>query len=350
MVIQICRGFARTSLRANSLKKYITVFFHLLAVVILLCIHTVSFAKPYTVLAVMSYEENYPWTMDIMEGITSIFSNIATVTPFYMNTKIDFAGGPQMGKKAYHRYLELQPDGVIAADDNAQSMFVVPYLKDRVSTPVMFCGVNSDPDEYGYPATNVSGILERLHFTKSTIMAKQLIPGASTLGFIMQAGPSAEKIILQLHREKHRFPVQFIAAKTPRTVTEALSMTKQLRETCDLLFMETLQGLKSDDGRPIEYSQIMPLIAKTFGKTVIASDDYAVRHGALCGVVKTGQEQGRTAAKMLLQAMQGKEIKDLPITRNLEGKRMINVTIMRRMGLSPPPELIHSSELVKEIN
>jgi len=27
------------------------------------------------------------------------------------------------------------------ADDNAQSMFVLPYLKDKVKTPVMFCAV-----------------------------------------------------------------------------------------------------------------------------------------------------------------------------------------------------------------
>ena len=63
-----------------------------------------------------------------------------------MDTKKNIEGGVRKAKDAYELYRRLQPDGVIAADDNAQSMFVVPYLKDRYDVPVIFCGVNALPD------------------------------------------------------------------------------------------------------------------------------------------------------------------------------------------------------------
>ena len=58
-------------------------------------------------------------------------------------------GEPRKQKKHMH-FIKKRYDGVIAVNDNAQKMFVFPYLKDLVKTPVMFCGVNADTKKYGY--------------------------------------------------------------------------------------------------------------------------------------------------------------------------------------------------------
>ena len=118
----------------------------------------------FKVLVVFSYEQDYLWEVEIREEIEKVFSPYADLTFFYMNTKVALENGSEKAVEAFSLYQQLQPDGVIAVDDNAQSLFVVPYLKNRVSTPVIFCGVNADPKAYGYPAENVSGILERYHF------------------------------------------------------------------------------------------------------------------------------------------------------------------------------------------
>ena len=130
----------------------------------------------YNVLVVMSYGPDYEFVQKVREGIESVLSDICRIQHFYMDTKKNLVGGPQKAKAAYALYKKTCPDGVIAADDNAQSMFVVPYLKDKVKTPVMFCGVNEPPEKYGYPAANVSGILERITISQSLAFAKQLIP------------------------------------------------------------------------------------------------------------------------------------------------------------------------------
>ena len=98
-------------------------------------------AASYKILVVMSYEEENPWCIQIKEGIDSVFAGNSDIKYFYMDTKKNIEGGDQKAKEAYALYIRFRPDGVIVADDNAQSMFVLPYLKDKVKTPVMFCAV-----------------------------------------------------------------------------------------------------------------------------------------------------------------------------------------------------------------
>ena len=133
-------------------------------------------AKPFKVLVVMSYGKTYAWENEIREGIERVLETNSVIHFVYMDTKNHLDKGFEKAQEAYDLYKQFQPDGVIAADDNAQTMFVVPYLKDKVSTPVMFCGVNADPLEYGYPASNVSGISERIHIGESLAFAQQLVP------------------------------------------------------------------------------------------------------------------------------------------------------------------------------
>jgi len=63
--------------------------------------------------------------------------------------------------------------------------------------------------------------------------------------------------------------------------------------------------------------------------------------------VKTGQEQGATAAGMLLKAMGGTPVAQIPVTVNRNGKRMINVSVMKSLGIRPRPVVLRGAELVK---
>ena len=159
------------------------------------CMSLPATAARHKVLVVMSYDETYPFEAEMREGIEAALADICEMSYFYMNTKKHFEGGPQKAKEAYALYQELQPDGVIAADDDAQAMFVVPYLKDHVKTPVMFCGVNAEPKKYGYPASNVSGILERGHDSESLALVQQLAPSVKTFGRIVKDTPTNTSLL-----------------------------------------------------------------------------------------------------------------------------------------------------------
>ncbi len=304
-------------------------------------------AARFKVLVVMSYEDTYPWVQEIKEGTDSVLIGEHEVRYFYMDTKGNLKGGPQKAEEAYALYKEFQPDGVIAADDNAQSMFVVKYLKDKVRTPVMFCGVNAEAEKYGYPASNVSGILERIHVAESVALAKQLIPSLKTFGFMIKKSPTGKAILKEIRSESDRYAAKFVASEEPNTLKEAVAMAKKLREQCDALFLSTLQGIPDENGRHPDDNEIIPIVLKAYSKPGITDAGYRVKYGILCAVQQSGREQGKTAAKMLLKAMQGTPVTEIPITRNYNGKRIINVTALKALGILPKGDFMIGAELVK---
>jgi ABC-type uncharacterized transport system substrate-binding protein len=226
-------------------------------------------------------------------------------------------------------------------------MFVVPFLKDKVTTPVMFCGVNAEPEKYGYPSSNVSGVLERLHIAESISLARQLVPSIRSIGFMMKQSPVANFVKEQVRQEASSYPVKVLGFKMPETLKEAVDMAAEFRQSADLLLVEALEGIIDDKGVPMKDREAMPLVGKAFGKATIGTNEYAVRFALLTAVVKTGQEQGATAAHMLQLAMDGTPVSKIPISKNHNGKRMINVTVMKELGITPKPVTLRGVELVK---
>ncbi len=304
-------------------------------------------AARFKVLVVMSYEETFPGNQAIKKGIDPVLAAEHEIKYFYMDTKKNLECGPQKAGEAYALYKEFQPDGVIAADDNAQSMFVVKYLKDKVRTPVMFCGVNADPGKYGYPSSNVSGILERLHISETIALARQMAPSIETVGFIMKDSPVAKIILQQINSESDTYPAKSVGLKMPKTLKQAVSMTEELKKQCDLLFMVALQGISDEDGKPVSEKEAVSTLTGVFAGPSITCLEYNVRYGVLCAVIHRMKEQGETAAKMLLKAMQGMPVTEIPITRNYNGKRVINVTVLKALGIRPRADFLLGAELVK---
>jgi ABC-type uncharacterized transport system substrate-binding protein len=324
--------------------------YRLLGIIILCMIglfSTTIQAAEFKVLVVMSYEQMNPWCIEIKEGIDSGLGDRCEVTYFYMDTKANLEVGEQKAKEAYSLFKNLQPDGVITVDDNAQSMFVLPYLKDKAKTPVMFCGVNADPEKYGYPASNVSGILERAHINESIALVKQLVPSIKTIGFLAKNSPSGKAILRQVERESDRYLTKFIDFQLVKTIKETLVAVEEFKKQSDLLFVEAINGILDENGKPLNTEQVTQIVSKAFRKPIIGANRFQVEFGALCAVVKTGQEQGQTAAKMLLKAMQETPLSEIPITRNYKGKRVINVTVMEALGIKPKPIVLLGAELVR---
>lgn len=304
-------------------------------------------AAHYKVLVVMSYDETYPFEAEMREGIEAVLADIGEITYFYMNTKKYFEGGPQKAKEAYALYQELQPDGVIAADDDAQAMFVAPYLKDQVKTPVVFCGVNADPEKYGYPASNVSGILERGHTSESLALVQQLVPSVKTFGRIVKDTPMSRADVNRVREDVETAGFAFIDFKLPATFQEAFDLVETYRDHCDVLLVSTLQGIPDENGMPMTNRAAIARVVKAFGKPTIGSTLSDVQDGVLCAVIQSGQEQGRTAAEMLLKALEGTPVSEIPITRNKFGRRIINVDTMKVLGIEPKPVVIRNAELVR---
>jgi len=306
-----------------------------------------AWAKAYKVLVVMSYERDNPWVKEIQDGIEAVLAQVAEISYFYMDTKADPAGGPAKAKQALAQFRALAPDGVIAADDNAQSMFVVPHLKGKGKVPVMFCGVNAEASAYGYPAANVSGILERGHLRESIAYVQQLKPSIKTISFVTKDSPSGRAMKRQVMAEKASYSAHVEGVHLVMETGELRALGRQLRDKSDAILIDSLEGVLDAAGRPLANQQVLDVLFATFQGPIVGANRYHVEQGALTAVIKTGQEQGRTAADMLLKALRGTPFSSLPVTRNHGGRRIINVNTMEKLGLKPRPIDLRGAKLVR---
>lgn len=305
-------------------------------------------AAEFRVLVVMSYEAGNPWVMEIREGIDSVLRDSSEITYFHMDTKVAPADGAKKGEEAYALYQRLQPDGVIVADDDAQAMFTVPFLKDKVRTPVMFNGVNDSAAKYGFPASNVSGILERAHVRESLAFAKQLIPSIQTACFLTNDVPAGRALRAQVRAEKATYPVRVGTFFLLKSIREINAQARSGSSACDTLFVDSLEGIADDAARPLNNREVLEALSRVYGGPILGGNRYQVEQGAWAAVVKTGREQGETSAEMLLKAMRGTPVSQIPVASNVQGRRVINVTAIEAHKVVLKPNVLRGATLVRQ--
>ena len=307
-----------------------------------------TLAADFKVLVVMSYEEDNPWVREIREGIDGVLLPAAEITYFHMNTKANRDGGPARAEEASALFKSLQPNGVITADDDAVAMFILPYLKDKTATPVMFNGVNAAAEKYGFPNAHVFGVLEPAHARESLAFIKQILPSVRKACFMTADVPPGRALRSQVDAEKATYPISTSDFHLIRDNQQLEGLGKSLNANCDLLFVDSLEGILDRNGKTQTNKDVFPLIQRIFNKPILGANRYQVEQGALAAVVKTGQEQGERSAEMLLQAMRGKSVSSLPVTQNSRGQRVINVSALERMGIMPQPSVLRGAALVRQ--
>ena len=236
---------------------------------------------------------------------------------------------------------------MITVDDNAQKMFVLPYLKDKIKTPIMFAGVNAEAERYGYPNSHISGILERGHIRESIAFSMQLVPSIRNIAFFAKDSPSGQALLRQYEKESSSYITDKTQFWLITSVADFAAIHEIIENQYDAIYVDSLQGIEDESGAPMSNRDVIQRLATMFQKPIIGANQYHVKQGALGAVVKTGQEQGETAAQMLLQAMFGTPVNDIPVSRNYKGKRVINVTAMKTLGIEPRPAVLLGATLIR---
>lgn len=304
-----------------------------------------SVEKGKKVLVVMSYHPGFTSEDQMKDGINETLP-CAEIKYFYLNTKYDLPGGKKKAAEAFSLFQSFQPDAVIAADDNAQSFFVVPYLKEKVDTPVIFCGVNEALQLYGYPAKNISGVQEKKHYREAISFAQVLVPSIKRVGIIYRKTPSNKANIDQINREKKTYHAEIAEMIEVSTKREAEDSVRLLESRVDAILILNLTGIRDDKNRGLDGKDILTDLVRLTSKPTIGTMDWGIEAGALCGVIYGNKEQGLLAAEMLQEVWQGKDIHDIPVTWNRNGERQINLTTLKKLGIKLAPEAVLGSKII----
>ena len=305
------------------MKKFtaILIFFMLC----LFCSST-SFSKKYDgkkVLFIDSYHEGYAWSDGITKGVErGLRDSGVQLKIIRMNTKRnpDLAFKKNAAQKAKKVIEQFRPDVVIAADDNASKFLVKPYYKDA-DLPFVFCGVNWDAAVYGYPYSNVTGMVEVAPIPL-LVQQMQLWAKGERIGFL---GPD----ILTAKKEAQNYKKVFgleVKAYYAKDYADWKTGFAKLQNEVDMLIIASDGGLYNDHAKELE--------AFVRSKTRIptgACYDFMIPY-ALVGVIKVAEEQGKWSASTALKILDGTSPSKIPIARNKRAKLVLNKKIGDAMG------------------
>ena len=283
------------------------------------------------VLYVDSYHSGYEWSDGILEGIRSVLDNSdIDLKIFHMDTKRnpDESYKKSAALRAKELIASFQPDVVIASDDNASKYLIMPYFKDA-GLPFVFCGVNYNADEYGFPYSNVTGMLEvppALKLVYSLKYFKRIV----TVGYLASDTLTERKDGSYTKRDVREDYIENYV----KTFDQWKMAFNQLQNRVDVLIVGNNAGIKGwDDAEAKRFA-----LENTRIPTGCLLDWMAPV--AFLGATRSATEQGAYAATTALKILNGTSPSMIPIVGNTQANIIINMKIAKKLGLKIPKSFI----------
>ncbi|MEQ8333146.1 ABC transporter substrate binding protein [Nisaea sp.] len=291
------------------------------------------------VLFIDSYHEGYPWSDGITTGIQNVIGKSGAELKIHrMDTKRngsdDFKKQAALDSKALIE--EWNPDVVIATDDNASKYLIVPFYKGS-DLPFVFGGVNWDASEYGFPTSNVTGIVEVDSMDETAELLRPLAKGDR---LAMLATDNLT------NRKTAKYAVEQMGLKLdaffPKNYEEWKRDFLKIQDNYDMVLFRSpagLEGYETDAAKAfvLENSQIPG------GANQMITANFAVVTYA-----KVAEEQGEWAANAALEILGGKSPADIPVGRNEQGRLVLNGPLIEKLQLEIGADLISSAEQIIE--
>lgn len=289
------------------------------------------------VLWVDSYHPGYQWTSGLGRGIEQVLAGSGVeLKVWHMDTKrnTSAAYGRRAGQQAKEVIDNYRPDVVIASDDNAQKYLVLPYLMGG-DLPVVFCGVDGDPAEYGYPGPNVTGMREVDLFAGLTEQMR-VYAGGEGIGLLV--GDTATARIAAENYQRilgGRMKTYLV-----RTWTEFQQAFIQAQREVDMLCLRNNAGIQ-DWNDDVAENFLAENVRVPTGSVHLWMKTFVV----FC-LAKQPEEQGVYAAEAALRILAGLRPENMPIVQNREARLIVNLKMAQAAGIVLPVKLLQTAEII----
>jgi len=153
------------------------------------------------VLLIFSYHPEYSWVIEETRGVEDVLQGTGiTIEKFYLDTKRNTTveWKEKVAGDAVRKIEEFSPDLVVVFDDNACELVAKKYIGKTL--PFVFAGMNGEPGNYGFPAENITGVLERSHVNESIELLKRLVPSFTKAAIITDNSPTSQAFISRVER------------------------------------------------------------------------------------------------------------------------------------------------------
>jgi ABC-type uncharacterized transport system substrate-binding protein len=302
------------------------------------------------VLLVHSYHKEYLWCQRLSTGLKEALKNSSiTIDTVYMDAQRQSA--PEQLRQKAQDILQLiertRPQVVIAADDAAQEYLVAPHLKGKGKPQVIFCGVNALPSQYGFPATNVSGVREHMHVREALDLLKKIIPGAHSVTLLTDKSETSSYVLEDMREDLRTggpFPLKLKSVERVATFQEWQRLVQRSQGRAEALLLMLYNTLVDErTGHVVPPEEVMAWTRAANALPTAGLVDFAADHGVLCGVLESAQEQGYLAGSMTREVLAGTPAGKLPIRLNKRGVIFVNLGAAKRLGILVPYPIIEAA-------
>jgi ABC-type uncharacterized transport system substrate-binding protein len=330
------------SARRHSLGEDATMhtLWHKTLPMFLLCLACTTNALAATCLYVSSYHRGYAWNDGIERGMESVLNGTCDLQKFYMDTNrnTDAAFAQQKALEAKALIETATPNVVIACDDSASQYLIMPYFKDA-AVPFVFCGVNWTVEPYGYPYTNVTGMVEVSPITPLLKEIQRTVKGATHGVFLAADVPTQHKEFGHFQKTYRDHGVTLVGVFV-KTLMEWETAYAEA-QTADFVVLSNTVGITDwDKARAGQYA-----LAQAH-KLTVTTYEWMLPYTMLA-MTKVPEEQGEWAAKVAVQILAGTSPQQIPIVANSRWNLYVNPRLLDQAGLHLAPQILHKATKVE---
>lgn len=281
-----------------------------------------------------SYHTGYAWSDGISRSIKKILGNTGVeLKEFEMDTKRNHSEEfkKNVALKAKAIIENFHPDVVIASDDNASKYLIVPYYKDT-DLPFVFCGVNWDASDYGFPCRNVTGIIE-VQLIDQILETLRKYAKGDRIGFIKGDDLSARK---ESKFYEQRFDIK-LDKRFVKNFEEWKKEYLQLQEDADMILVGNAASISGWDKEEAKG------FIESFTTVPTGNWDEWMKDYTLVTFATVPSEQGERAARTVLEILDGKSPGEISIVVNKKAKIFRNMRLAKKLNIVFPMKFIRHS-------
>lgn len=298
-------------------------------------------------LLIFSYHPEYSWVIEEARGVDDVLKDKGiTIEKYYLDTKRNTTTEwkEEVAEDAVKKIEEFKPDLVMVFDDNACELVAKKYINKTL--PFVFASMNGEPGDYGFPAKNITGVIERGHVNESIELLKRLVPNLTKAAIITDSSPSSQAFVRRVR--KTSLPIEIYGFYSNDDFDTWKAKVKELQSKVDAIGLFLYHTIKEKGGKvSLSSEAVLEWTLQNSQIPEFAFADFTVRDGALCGVVMSGYVQGKIAAKMALTILAGASPANIPIQCPPEGIPMINKRRAEELNIRIPEDVLKEVEIVE---
>lgn len=278
------------------------------------------------------------------------------IKQFFMDTRKTYTSDKQIeerGRLALEQIRAFKPDLVITLDDNAAKTVMMPLA--GTSTPVVFSGINTQPEEYNRqqhfmttrakPGSNVTGVYEKLHIVKA-LDVMHTISGLHQAALIVDSSSTGDAVKIQIEKEmaETASPATMVFYQVA-TFEDFKQRIKAINDDPDIGAVYPVAfTLKSADNKTITANEIITWQLANLKKPDMAGNYFLCQLGMFGGAAVDFKAMGEQAGHKAAAILRGTPAGNIPIDDASEQALIFNLERAEQLGIIIPMDILSAAD------